>query len=71
MTEIIWKDLSKYGDLIPINEFKQHMKDNFLIPGYDGSGVYASSTQKTNIYVPEDYEDLDTLNYTHVEWYNN
>lgn len=68
--KVVWKDLPTYGDLYTIEEFKEHMKDQFIIPGYDGSGSYASENKRTNIDVPSNVEDLD-LSYTHVVWFNN
>lgn len=68
--KVVWKDLPTYGDLYTIKEFKEEMKDQFIIPGYDGSGYYASENKMTNIYVPSNVEDLD-LSYTHVMWFNN
>lgn len=67
--KVIWKDLPDYGDLYTIEEFKKHMEYQSIIPGYDGSGCYASENKITNIDVSSDLEDLD-LSYTHVIWFN-
>ena len=40
-----------------------------MIPGWDGSGKYATEDKMSNLYVPEKPEDLD-LSYSHVIWFN-
>lgn len=67
--KIVWSDLSPHGDLIPMSEFKNYMEHEFMIPGWDGSGKYATEDKMTNLYVPEKPEDLD-LSYSHVIWFN-
>lgn len=67
--KIVWSDLSPHGELIPMSEFKNHMDHEFMIPGWDGSGKYATEDKMSNLYVPEKPEDLD-LSYSHVIWFN-
>lgn len=68
---ITWRALKpKEGDLMSIQKFKKELEHQAFIPGWDGSGKYATEAQVSNKYVPEKPEDLD-LSYTHVIWYNN
>lgn len=68
-----FKDGEIIGDLMPIEEFDQHVKHNFFID-YDGYGEFATETEVSNVTVcPSEWAN-GTIKKpewaTHVLWYN-
>ena len=57
--------------LMKIDDFIYHCKIGFFTT-YDGSGVYATSTHKTDLNASPDAfkDDLVRNDFTHVCWYN-
>lgn len=67
MTDIKYKPIPKYGDLMTLKEFKESCINGFFTD-YDGHGYYATDTQMSDIRVPFNGWDND---WTHVVWFNN
>lgn len=63
--EVVGKPLSKYGDLMTMEEFVEHMELGGLTSD-DGSGRYSDGER---VYGYIDHYNPDR-NYSHVEWYN-
>jgi len=63
--------LPNYGDLIPLKEFKQHVKDGSFID-YDGHGNLATKNSISDIVVqPSTIKKIKIPSWvTHVCWYN-
>jgi len=60
-----------FGDLIPLEDFVEYCKKGFF-SDYDGSGVYVTNSEQSDIYInPTDIlADKYRKDFTHVKWYN-
>lgn len=69
--EVIFRDIPKYGDLMPLEEFIDYVEDGGFID-CDGSGELATSTQVSNVDIsPSDIGWIEIPEWvTHVVWYN-
>lgn len=69
--KIKWRSMPDYGDLFTLDTFIKHCQNKLFID-YDGSGVYASDTECTDIIVyPSDIcKNNIRKEFTHVLWFN-
>ena len=68
--EVIYSDFSKFGDLMTLEEFREHLRSRMIVSS-DGDGYYATATQRSNIPVCFDADYVvEPPGLTHVMWYN-
>lgn len=72
ITPIKLEPLDDYGDLMTIKEWVDCVKCGGFID-YDGDGVYATETQKSNKFIKPSHVKrfpMRDKEFTHIVWYN-